>query len=65
MTDKRVTPIIKAEQIIHSLAGGNYLLEVLVWVLPCMVMATILYFSVKKTLNSNSCKPKSKNPQTV
>lgn len=65
MTDKQVTPIIKAEQMIHSLAGGNYLLEILAWVIPCLVITAILYFLIKKSLNSNPSKSKPKNIQTV
>lgn len=62
---EHVTPIIKAEQMIHALVGGNYLLEILAWVIPCLVITAILYFLIKKSLNSNPSKSKPKNTQTV
>ena len=65
MTDKTVTPIIKAEQMIRSFVGGNYLLEILVWITLCMVFFVILYFLMKKMLNSKSGNFKPKNTKAV
>jgi len=62
---EHVTPIIKAEQMIHTFVGGNYFLEILAWVIPCVVITAILYFLIKRFLNSNSGKPKPKNTQIV
>lgn len=49
---KADTPIIKAEQFVHTLANGQYFFEVLIWMGLSSFVSIMIWVLLKKTIFS-------------
>jgi hypothetical protein len=48
MSERKITPFMKAEEFVHTLVNGDYFFEVLVWLGVSIFLSLLPWFILKK-----------------